>query len=282
MTAPSVFDYETNTWGDGYIPLGRTGDFSSLQLDWILRQLKKDHARVLEVGCGEGRLIRTVGRLRPHLAVSGMDISRTALGAALTYPEAVSYVRADGAHLPYEDRSFDVVMCCHVLEHLFEPDAAIAEIWRVLRPGGLAVVAVPCEGNRGTLHYRLRNTWVGSLRLRLDGHVQKFTCSDLLARFTGARFRIKGVRYTLHWIGQVADVYRDVLLADSLRSRKDLDRGKSFRDLLDPRIAALAILNRLAYYESLVFQRCKLGALCFDLLAEKVEDPKALAAEGGP
>jgi len=47
------------------------------------------------------------------------------------------------ARIPFEDQSFDTVYCCSVLEHTEQPALALAEMFRVLRPGGCAVVSVP-------------------------------------------------------------------------------------------------------------------------------------------
>lgn len=90
--------------------------------------------RVLDVGTGEGQVART--------AVSG---SRTVVGVDPTWPqlEAASrrgegpvYARAAAASLPLAANAFDAAIACLVLEHLEELDEAVAEVGRVLRPGG--------------------------------------------------------------------------------------------------------------------------------------------------
>jgi SAM-dependent methyltransferase len=55
----------------------------------------------------------------------------------------VADLRADVTSLPFEDRSFDYVICSHVLEHVADDRAAIAELHRVLRPQGRALIQVP-------------------------------------------------------------------------------------------------------------------------------------------
>jgi SAM-dependent methyltransferase len=56
---------------------------------------------------------------------------------------SVADVRADVTALPFDDRSFDLVLCIHVLEHVPDDRAAIRELFRVLRPGGTAVLQLP-------------------------------------------------------------------------------------------------------------------------------------------
>lgn len=57
-------------------------------------------------------------------------------------------VAADITRLPFEDGSFDGILCSHVLEHVEDDRAAMAELWRVLRPGGWAAVLVPLDLER--------------------------------------------------------------------------------------------------------------------------------------
>jgi SAM-dependent methyltransferase len=67
-------------------------------------------------------------------------------------------VRGDGCRMDFADSSFDTVLAVQVLEHVFEPIRMVAEIGRVLRPGGFAILLVP---QTGTLH--LAPEWYGNL-----------------------------------------------------------------------------------------------------------------------
>lgn len=59
------------------------------------------------------------------------------------YPKSV--VDVDILHLPFEDNSFDFVMCSHVLEHIKDDKTAIAELNRVLKSGGMGIIQVPLD-----------------------------------------------------------------------------------------------------------------------------------------
>ncbi|MEU8549147.1 bifunctional 2-polyprenyl-6-hydroxyphenol methylase/3-demethylubiquinol 3-O-methyltransferase UbiG [Streptomyces roseoverticillatus] len=93
--------------------------------------------RLLDVACGGGLF-------GPHLAgkgyrVFGVDLSATALKEALGHGfDAVA--RADITRLPFADESFDVVTAGQCLEHVEDPFAVVAELCRVLRPGGTLIV----------------------------------------------------------------------------------------------------------------------------------------------
>jgi len=67
-------------------------------------------------------------------------------------------VRVDVTDIPYDDGTFDVILCAHVLEHVADDSTAIRELFRVLRPGGWAFLAVPIDD-------RLRKTLEGPAHL---------------------------------------------------------------------------------------------------------------------
>jgi SAM-dependent methyltransferase len=117
-------------------------------------------ARVLEVGCGPGRL--AIRLAREHgLDVTGLDldpgmIERARLNAAAPRdgggPEP-SFVVGDVASLPFADGSFDLVVSTLSMHHWADPAAGLAEIGRVLRSGGRALV---WDVRRGLLWFHAR------------------------------------------------------------------------------------------------------------------------------
>ncbi|MEV0004174.1 class I SAM-dependent methyltransferase [Micromonospora sp. NPDC050980] len=96
---------------------------------------------VLEAGAGTGELWRQVGRPASGLRLTLTDFSPAMCDRLRAVPGA-RVQRCDAAHLPYADAAFDAVIANHMLYHLDDPDAALAEFARVLRPGGRLAVAV--------------------------------------------------------------------------------------------------------------------------------------------
>jgi SAM-dependent methyltransferase len=93
--------------------------------------------------------------------------------------------RASLLALPYPRHGFDAVLCNHVIEHIPEHAAALAELRRVLRPGGLLIVGVP---NEGCALARLRNHVLQRRTLATTDHVHFFTAASLSRALVAAGF----------------------------------------------------------------------------------------------
>jgi SAM-dependent methyltransferase len=134
---------------------GRDVVFSRL-LERYLARLGLGNERVLEVGCGTGVVTRAIAEFKGFAGeVIGIDHSPVfietarglAAGAGLT---ELTYRTGDAHALPFEDRSFDVAIAHTVISHVTDPDRMLAEMARVLRPGGTAVVF---DGDYASLTY---------------------------------------------------------------------------------------------------------------------------------
>jgi len=101
--------------------------------------------RVLDSGCGNGVFTAFLSQL--GFDAVGIDISGTAIGFARQRYQGMRFEVAsleDG--LPCKPDAFDAVWCTEVLEHLFDVQAALTEINRVLRPNGTLVLTTPYHG----------------------------------------------------------------------------------------------------------------------------------------
>ncbi len=96
-----------------------------------------DRGRVLDVGTGEGQVARLAAG--PGRGVVGIDPARAQVSEAVRRggpPGWLAYAQAEAARLPARDGSFNAVVACLVFEHITDAPRAIAEVARVLRPGG--------------------------------------------------------------------------------------------------------------------------------------------------
>ena len=128
---------------------------------FLLPELRRG-MRVLDVGCGPGSITRGLAeRVAPGEAV-GLDLSRETLDAARQEAAArgldnLRYEEGSVYELPFADGSFDVAYAHQVFQHLRERDAALREILRVLRPGGLVAVR---DVDWGTAAYWPQDPWI--------------------------------------------------------------------------------------------------------------------------
>ncbi len=105
---------------------------------WILSNIdEKKPQNILDLGCGGGFLSNALAK-KGHV-VTGVDISESSLQIAKKYDEtkSVTYIKSDVHHLPFDNQTFDIVCAMDLLEHIEKPENLIAEINRILRPGGI-------------------------------------------------------------------------------------------------------------------------------------------------
>lgn len=112
---------------------------------WFLDQVRRfapPPARLLDISCGEGGFLRFAHRA--GYSVTGFDFSLAALRRLDQHGGAsLPVVMANAQILPFAGASFDVITNIGSLEHYFDPGQAIAEMARVLRPEGVAIILVP-------------------------------------------------------------------------------------------------------------------------------------------
>jgi SAM-dependent methyltransferase len=153
-------------------------------------------ARVLDLGCGEGRHVHGLAMLTGADLV-GLDADAASLAKAAAgmadLPSgggSVLWVRGDALRLPFADGAFDAVVCSEVLEHLQDVAAALAEMTRVLRPGGRLAVTVPRAWPE-RLCWRLA-PGAGGYADQPGGHVRIFAERDLVAALAAQGFAPRG------------------------------------------------------------------------------------------
>lgn len=97
-------------------------------------------AAVLDLACGTGQVLRLVRRNRPEAQrLVGADFSEAMIREARRRgPTGAGFCQADAMHLPFADRSFDAVTCVFGVRNFAQPAVGLSEMFRVLRPGGVA------------------------------------------------------------------------------------------------------------------------------------------------
>lgn len=145
---------------------------------------------VIDVGAGAGR--HSFEAYRRGADITAFDMSESDMAAVATMFEAMAAegqagesarakaVVGDALALPYDDGTFDVVIASEILEHVPADDAAIAELVRVLKPGGTLAVTVP-----RWLPEQICWLLSDEYHANEGGHVRIYRASDLRAKIAG-------------------------------------------------------------------------------------------------
>jgi SAM-dependent methyltransferase len=199
VTVPQLVGAAMNT----YYPPGYYGSQSGNRFPGIVERLQDalyvwrarrlealiggKRGRVLDVGCGRGLLLEQLRR-------RGWEVQGTELSEqSAAYPRDVLGIPVyigDLADLHLPSEQYDAVVMWHVLEHVPDPAVVLAEVARLLRPGGVFLVAVP---NFGSLEARLtRDKW---FHLDVPRHLNHYTPGVLYRALAGAGLRVRRAAY---------------------------------------------------------------------------------------
>jgi SAM-dependent methyltransferase len=100
--------------------------------------------RVLEIGCSTGYLTRLFADKAQSMF--GLDMNQAALRQAAKRNPSMHLACGDAEHLPFSDGAFDAIVMLEVIEHTQSDAAAVAELRRVLKPGGVLILSTPHAG----------------------------------------------------------------------------------------------------------------------------------------
>ncbi len=172
-------------------------------LDWL--ELR-DGERVFDCGCGMGFYLMALGQLR-QLELVGLDGDMERLQWAQREQVPAALLNGDILQLPFPDASFDKILMSEVLEHLSDDRRALAELYRVLRTGGILALSVP--------HARFPFWWdpINSIWIALGGqpirsgpvagiwsnHERLYEPGELAARMAAAGFELEIVEEATHY-----------------------------------------------------------------------------------
>lgn len=116
--------------------------FSKMSYPFVLEEIRKRRPkRLLDLGCGTGEMLRLLRQEDQEVELAGIDLSCNMIARARekNIPNAL-FLEGDAEHLPYPMAYFDMVSCVQSFHHYPNPEKALAEVRRVLRPGGIFVL----------------------------------------------------------------------------------------------------------------------------------------------
>jgi 2-polyprenyl-3-methyl-5-hydroxy-6-metoxy-1,4-benzoquinol methylase len=212
--------------------------------------------RVLDVGCGSGALLENLRAL--GWGVQGMDFDPAAVQVARSRGFEVGLGSIESQRYP--DRRFDAVTMSHVVEHVEDPRALFAEARRILRPGGVLVVATPNSESLG--HARFGSAWRG---LEPPRHLQIFSACTLERVVWEAGMHPLSVRTSVHWATGIFLESEAIRTAARGGPRTGFDRAKRMRAGIESLRESLLLLGDPLAGEELI------------VIAERPEEDAAVA-----
>lgn len=135
--AEPTWNEHADWWIDGFTD-GADPEYEEQIIPLILGETA-DSRSILDVGCGEGQISRRLAATDSARRVVGVDPTPRQIEVARERGGRVEYHVAGVDALPFADGEFDTVVACLVFEHVDDLDGAVAEVSRVLAPGGLFV-----------------------------------------------------------------------------------------------------------------------------------------------
>lgn len=199
---------------------------------WAIRRYHPQALSMLEVGCGTGHVLNQLRLELPELRLVGSELFHEGLWQARErVGSAADLVLADARRLPFGE-DFDVVGAFDVLEHIEEDGRVLAELHRVLRPGGMLLLTVP------------QHQWLWSEADVRAQHVRRYSRSTLHPLLERAGFEI--LRST-----SFVSLLLPVMLVSRLR------RTRSADPLAELRLASWlnTVLGRVMTTERAAIQR---------------------------
>jgi len=166
-------------------------------------------ALIVDVGCGDGAATRLASQVNPGHRFVGVDWSADALRHARRHGLTLVQAEIEPAGLPIASGCADVVIMSELIEHLIDPDSALEEAWRVLKPGGTLLLSTPNLAawyNRGLLALGIQPLFT-EVSLRgvfgrpgsvVAGHLRLFTRRALVGLLAARGFgaiRVSGACY---------------------------------------------------------------------------------------
>lgn len=161
----------------------------------VLTSIKEENSNpstILDVGAASGWFLHELKKKFDNADCTGIDVYGKAIDYGKKKYKDIKLLRADAHKLPFKDESFEVIVCCEVLEHVENSEAVIREMKRVLKKNGSIIVEIDTE------NFLFKIVWYFWTTLRKgvwrDSHVHSFGVKKLKTLFIKEGLKIKSMK----------------------------------------------------------------------------------------
>lgn len=164
---------------------GKYGAHSRRQYNHIIKKISEYNiSSLLDVGCGTGEMLRLISETYPKIKLTGVDISPNMLDKAKSkIGNIANLIISDSEKLPFDDNSFELVMCNDSFHHYPSPLNVLSEFNRVLKPKGILLISDYCIG------FPIRQLMNIFIRYSHDGDVRIYSKKEYLKMFSKSSFQ---------------------------------------------------------------------------------------------
>lgn len=183
-THAKSFDKQAETYNTG-----KYGAHSRRQYNYILKKISEYKiSSLLDVGCGTGEMLRLISERFPKIELTGVDISLNMLDKAKSkIGNMANLILSDSEKLPFDDNSFELVMCNDSFHHYPSPLNVLSEFHRVLKPEGTLLISDYSIG------FPIRQLMNLLIKYSHDGDVRIYSKKEYLKMLSECSF--KGIDY---------------------------------------------------------------------------------------
>lgn len=198
---------------------------ATAQMRRISSGLARPPRKILEIGCSTGFNCIALSQMFPAAEIHGIEPDGEAVSVAKSMAAAghignVYFRQGVGEELPYDEREFDLIICLTVIEHVLDVELVIAEICRVLAPGGIVRLEAPnyiwpYEPHLGIWCIPLLGKTFAKLMAVLQGKGSRLSYLDHLKFVTPGKLEAAFKTCDLDWHNEVETKLRATLAGNA-------------------------------------------------------------------
>jgi len=271
--------YKEKSWGA--ISIKNAKDLPTLKLTYLMQILKareRKDATLLEMGSGSGRILTSI-RDRDHdIGLTGIELSaeQVKLAKKANKGKRIDFVHCNAEQLPFKDQSFDYVIIMDFLEHIEQPQEALNEAARGLKPGGQLYAVVPAENQAWSPYWVSNKIFRQHFKEKTVGHIQQYKIKELEQMVRKSELKIREEKFSYHFLGSLMDYTLFTMLlnkkvANVFWSKNKYYQGEDKKPSLASQIlnGMMSLGNAVAYYESRLMKNRRLFATAVHITARK-------------